>query len=90
MLYTIELTNKNSIGGSSIQIDPAQFRLELDNGTKISLDDYISVSADDESTKSATEDCIFKLPVGKKPVALNLFLDENRVSVKLEMKYFVN
>ena len=34
--YQLELTNKNTIGGSSIQIDPAQFRLELDNGTKIS------------------------------------------------------
>ncbi len=84
--YQLELTNKNPIGGSSIQIDPAQFRLELDNGTKISHDDYISVSADAESTKTTTEDCIFKLPAGTKPAALNLFYDETRVSVKLEMK----
>lgn len=84
--YQLELTNKNQIGGSSIQIDPAQFRLELDNGTKISHDDYISVSADAESTKTTTEDCIFKLPAGTKPAALNLFYDETRVSVKLEMK----
>jgi hypothetical protein len=84
--YQLELTNKNTIGGSTIQIDPAQFRLELDNGTKISHDDYISVSADAESTKTTSEDCIFKLPSGTKPAALNLFFDETRVSVKLEMK----
>lgn len=84
--YNIELTNKNSIGGSSIQIDPNKFRLELDNGTKISHDDYISVSADAESTMSTTEKCIFKIPAGAKPVALNLFMDETRVSLKLEMK----
>ena len=84
--YQVELTNKNAIGGSTIQIDPAQFRLELDNGTKISHDSYISVSADAESTKTTTEDCIFKLPARTKPTALNLFYNETRVSVKLEMK----
>ena len=84
--YQLELTNKNPIGGSYVQIDPSKFRLELDNGTKISHDDYSSVLADAESTKTTTEDCIFKLPAGTKPVALNLFYDETRVSVKLEMK----
>jgi hypothetical protein len=84
--YQLELTNKNPIGGSSIQIDPNTFRLELDNGNKISHDDYISVSADAESTKTTSEDCIFKLPAGTKPTALNLFYDETRVSVKLEIK----
>jgi hypothetical protein len=84
--YQLELTNKNPIGGSSIQIDPNTFRLELDNGNKISHDDYISVSADAESTKTTSEDCIFKLPAGTKPTALNLFHDETRVSVKLQIK----
>ena len=84
--YQLELTNKNPIGGSSVQIDPAQFRLELDNGTKISHDDYTSVSADAESTKTTSRDCIFKLPAGTKPSALNLFYDETRVSLKVEMK----
>ena len=83
--YQVELTNKNAIGGSSIQIDPDKFRLELDNGTKLSHERYDSVSADAESTKS-TGDCIFKLPAGTKPTALNLFHDDTRVSVKLEMK----
>jgi hypothetical protein len=84
--YDIELTNKNPIGGSYVQIDPSKFRLELDNGTKISHDNYSSVSADAESTKTTTDDCIFKIPAGAKPVALNLFHDETRVSVKLQME----
>ncbi len=80
--YQIELTNKNSIGGSAIYIDPSKFRLELDNGTKISHDDYSSLNVEAESTKSSAE-CKFKLPAGTKPTALNLFYDETRVSIKL-------
>jgi hypothetical protein len=83
--YQLELTNKNAIGGSTVYIDPSKFRLELDNGTKISHDDYSSFNAEAESTKSSVE-CKFKLPAGTKPAALNLFLDETRVSVKLELK----
>ena len=83
--YDIELTNKNAIGGSSVQIDPAQFRLELDNGKKITHDDYNSVSTSAESSATSTGN-IFKIPAGAKPIALNLFLDETRVTVKLELK----
>lgn len=83
--YDIELTNKNAIGGRSVQIDPSQFRLELDNGKKITHDDYNSVSTAAESSATSTGN-IFKIPAGAKPTALNLFLDETRVSVKLEMK----
>ena len=84
--YQLELTNKNPIGGSYVQIDPDKFRLELDNGNKISHDDYVSVSADAESTKTTSRDCVFKLPAGTKPAALNLFFDDTRVSVKLQME----
>jgi hypothetical protein len=80
--YQLELTNKNPIGGSTIYIDPSKFRLELD---KISHDDYSSFSAEAESTKSSVE-CKFKLPAGTKPAALNLFYDETRVSVKLQLE----
>lgn len=48
--YDVELTNKNHIEGSSIQIDPSQFRLELDNGKKIPHDNYNLVSADAKSS----------------------------------------
>lgn len=82
--YDIELTNKNVIGGKSVFLDPSTFRLELDNGTKIAHDDYESLSAEPESTKSNTGN-IFKIPAGAKPIALNLYMDETRVSVKFEI-----
>jgi hypothetical protein len=83
--YDIELTNKNAIGGNSVSLFLSDFRLELDNGTKISHYTYNNVSTEPESTKTSTGN-IFKLPVGTKPTALNLFSDETRVSVKLEIK----
>lgn len=83
--YDIEVTNKKPIGESAIYIDPTTFRLELDNGTKITYDKYNTVDVSPESTKISTPNT-YKLPAGTKPAALNLFFDETRVSVKLEMK----
>ncbi len=83
--YDIELTNRNKIGGYSVQVVPNDFRLELDNGTKISHQNYNSVSTPAESTASSTGN-IFRLPAGTKPTALNLFYDETRVSLKMELK----
>ncbi|MBP1651077.1 MAG: hypothetical protein H6Q26_1234 [Bacteroidetes bacterium] len=85
LTYEIELTNKNKVGESSVFINPNDFRLTLDNGTNITHDNYNSVSADAESTKSSEENK-FRLPAGTKPKTLNLFLDETRVSVGVEMK----
>lgn len=86
MSYDIELTNKNSIAkGGYIQLDLSKFRLVLDNGSKISHDNYNSVSASADETKS-TEGNTFKIPAGTKPVSLNLFYDETIVNVKLELK----
>ncbi|WPV64347.1 hypothetical protein [Chitinophaga sp. LS1] len=85
LTYEIELTNKNKVGESSVFINPNDFRLTLDNGTNITHDNYHSVSADAESTKSSEENK-FRLPAGTKPKTLNLFLDETRVSVGVEMK----
>ncbi len=83
--YDIEVTNNNKIGGSNVFINPNDFRLLLDNGTKITHDNYNSVSADPESTKSSTDNK-FKLPPGTKPASLNLFFNETSASVKLEVK----
>jgi len=83
--YDLEVTNNNKIGGSNIFINPQQFRLVLDNGTKLTHDNYNSVGADAESTKTATDNK-FKLPPGTKPKALNLFFDETSASIKLELK----
>ena len=83
--YEYEVTNNNKVGGSGIVMDPDKFRLVLDNGNKVSHEDYSSLSIDAESTKSMPGNK-FKIPAGTKPVALNLFYNETSASVKLEMK----
>ena len=85
LTYDIDVTNKNSIGGSSVSINPNDFRLELDNGTKLIHDNYNSVSAQPEATASSSDNR-FKLPANVKPTALNLFYNETRATVKLELK----
>lgn len=85
LTYELELTNKTAVGGNSIFINPNDFRLTLDNGNNITHDNYNSLSVDPESTKSE-EGNRFKLPAGTKPKTLNLFMDETRVSVGVEMK----
>lgn len=85
LTYDIEVTNRNTIGGSSVFINPNDFRLELDNKTKLTHENYNSVSAAPEATASSTDNK-FKLPAGTKPVMLNLFFDETRASIKLELK----
>jgi hypothetical protein len=84
--YEIELTNKNSISqGGYISLNPSKFRLILDNGNKISHENYNSVSTDPDETKTAIGNT-FKLPAGTKPVSLNLFYDETIVNVKIDLK----
>lgn len=84
--YDIELTNKQAVGTNSVYINPNDFRLTLDNGNNITHDHYGSLSVDPESTKASSEPNVFKLPAGTKPKTLNLFMDETRVSVGVEMK----
>ena len=85
--YELEVTNNTKIGGNAVyfSVSPSDFRLELDNGTKISHRNSSSLSVDPESTKSSTGN-IFDIPAGAKPVTLNLFFDETRASVKIELK----
>jgi len=82
--YKVELTNKREIGGSRINVATKDFRLELDNGNKIASDSKY-FSADAEETKTSDE-VTFEVPAGAKPVAIHLFLDETRATVKLEEK----
>lgn len=83
--YEMEVTNKQALGTSSVFMNPSNFRLQLDNGTNITHDNYNSVSVQPESTGSSVDNK-FRIPVGAKPKALNLFLDETRVSVGVELK----
>lgn len=84
LTYKIELTNKNAIGGNAIGLGTGDFRLELDNGTKIAPSS-IYVNAAPEETKLSEIDK-FTVPAGAKPTGLVLFYDQTRVSVKLEIK----
>lgn len=83
--YELEVTNKNQVGGNGIFINPANFRLQLDNGNNLTHDNYNSLNVDAESTKSSIDNK-FRLPAGAKPKSLNLFYDETRVAMGVEMK----
>lgn len=85
LTYQIDVTNKNAIQGGSVFMNPGDFRLELDNGNKISHDDYDAFSIAEEETKTS-ETQTFKIPAGTKPVALHLFFKETRAVVKLNMQ----
>jgi predicted aspartyl protease len=78
----LTVTNKSHIGdGSSVSISYTNSRLQLDNGTNITHDngtDYLR--AQPEAT-SNEESWTYKIPAGAKPTALNLFMDDTRVSV---------
>jgi hypothetical protein len=84
LTYKIELTNKNEVGGNSIVFATTDFRLELDNGNKIQPSSiFVNVEAD---TKKLSNIDKFIIPVGAKPKVLNLFYDQTRATMKLELK----
>jgi hypothetical protein len=78
----LTVTNKSHIGdGSSVSVSYGDSRMQLDNGTNITHDsgtDYLR--AQPEAT-SKEESWTYKIPAGAKPAALNLFMDETRVSI---------
>lgn len=82
LTINLTVTNKGHIGeGSSISVSYAESRLQLDNGTNITHDsgtDYLR--AQPEAT-SKEESWTYKIPTGAKPSALNLFMDDTRVSI---------
>lgn len=82
----LSVTNKSHIGdGSSVSVSYALSRLQLDNGTNITHDsgtDYLR--AQPEAT-SNVESWTYKIPAGAKPAALNLFMDDTRVSVNVSL-----
>lgn len=84
--FKMSLTNKNKIGGNSINVSPSDFRLVLDNNTSISRYNGSSVSADPEATKQSDDVITYRLPAGTKPKSLNLFYDETRASVSVSLQ----
>jgi cytoskeletal protein RodZ len=82
LTVNLTVTNKSQIGdGRSVSVSYAESRLQLDNGTNITHDsgtDYLR--AQPEAT-SNEESWTYKIPTGAKPSALNLFMDDTRVSI---------
>ena len=86
LTINLTVTNKSHINeGSSVSVSYAESRLQLDNGTNITHDsgtDYLR--AQPEAT-SKEESWTYKIPTGAKPSALNLFMDDTRVSVGIAL-----
>jgi hypothetical protein len=86
LTFKLTVTNKSHIGdGSSVSLYYTESRLQLDNGTSITHDSGTgNLSAQPEST-SKEESWTYKIPANAKPTALNLFMDETRVSVGVSL-----
>ena len=85
LTFDLDVTNKNKIGGDNFFFRTDNFRLTLDNGQNITQDQGNSGSVSPESTKEFTG-IKYKIPAGSKPKTLNLFHDETRASVEVELK----
>ncbi len=87
LLIKLQATNRQSIGdGSSIAVSYSDSRLQLDNGTNITAEtgtDYLRAQPE---SSSKVETWTFKIPAGAKPTALNLFMDETRVSIGVKLQ----
>ena len=81
--YKIVLTNKNPIGKDKVYFETSNFRLELDNGTKVSPKS-VFIAAEPEATETSKDDS-FTIPLGVKPTALILFYEDVKATVKLQM-----
>jgi len=85
LTFDLDVTNKVKVGGSSFFFRTDNFRLTLDNSQNITQADGNSSGVDAESTKEIAG-IKYKIPAGSKPKTLNLFHDETRASVGVELK----
>jgi hypothetical protein len=85
LTFDLDVTNKVKVGGSSFFFRTDNFRLTLDNNQNITQADGNSSGVDAESTKELTG-IKYKIPAGARPKTLNLFHDETRASVGVELK----
>lgn len=83
--FDLDVTNKNKVGGNSLFFRTDNFRLLLDNGNSITESKGGAETVEAESTKQYKE-ITYKVPAGSKPKTLNLFHDETRVSVSVDIK----
>jgi len=86
LTFDLDVTNKNKLGGShNIFFRTDNFRLTLDNGQNITQDDGAAEGVDPESTKEL-KGIKYKIAPGSRPKTLNLFHDQTRASVGVELK----
>ncbi|WP_205511298.1 hypothetical protein [Longitalea arenae] len=86
LVLKLTLTNKNQIGqGYGIHMDYTKSRLQLDNGTNITCDHGSDFLRAEPEATSKEEEWTYKIPAGAKPTALNLFMDDTRVSVGVSL-----
>jgi hypothetical protein len=82
LVVKLKVTNKTSIKeGGNISVSYSESRLQLDNGTNVAAktgSDFLR--AQPEATGDE-ESWTYVIPAGAKPTALNLFMDDTRVSV---------
>ena len=83
--FDLDVTSRNKVGGNGIFFRTDNFRLTLDNGNNITESKGGAETVDPESTKEYKE-ITYKLPAGTKPTTLNLYHDETRVSVTVDLK----
>jgi uncharacterized lipoprotein YajG len=86
LTFKLTVTNKSHIGdGSSVSVSYADSRLQLDNGTNITHDSGTDFLRAQPEATSKEESWTYKIPANAKPTALNLFMDETRVSVGVSL-----
>lgn len=85
LTFKLNLTNKNKIGGSGVHVDYTKSRLTLDNGNNITCETGSGFLRAEPEATSNEETWTYKLPAGAKPTALNLFMDDTRVSVSVSL-----
>jgi hypothetical protein len=84
--FKLTLTNRGKIGeGSYMHVDYTNSRLQLDNNTSITHDSGTGFLEAQPEATSEEESWTYKIPAGAKPTALNLFMDETRVSVGVSL-----
>ncbi|MBS1662921.1 MAG: hypothetical protein JST68_17885 [Bacteroidetes bacterium] len=85
LTFDLDVTNKNQVGGNSIFFRTDNFRMTLDNNNNITQDNGAAEGVDAESTKEL-KGITYKIPPGTKPKMLNLFHEQTRVSIPVELK----
>lgn len=82
LVVKLTATNKSQINaGSSISVSYADTRLQLDNGTNVACKTGTDFLRAQPEATGNEESWTYVIPTGAKPTALNLFMDDTRVSV---------